>query len=294
MRYAIFLNGVFESVLQEILTAQERNDGMICYLQPYKSRPIKLLQDAPPSVQYPIPLYISTTTQLDRICYIADIIGWEHKQDISPARLRELNDHITQYQPGEEEIYLHTKSGAVCVNLLSVINLTRVPNQFSVTNLVKIKKNAPLKARTQAGGWAYVHPLPAWISEEETLLREHLEDELQHGITTSQGISDEARKIRLASAPRTPQQIQVISQAFRRNPDVVVEVLKRANGQCERCQAPAPFLRAKDQSPYLEVHHWKPLSEGGEDTPENAAALCPNCHRELHFGEIREEYMVMK
>jgi 5-methylcytosine-specific restriction protein A len=26
------------------------------------------------------------------------------------------------------------------------------------------------------------------------------------------------------------------------------------------------------------------LAEGGEDTVENALALCPNCHRRLHFG----------
>jgi 5-methylcytosine-specific restriction protein A len=26
------------------------------------------------------------------------------------------------------------------------------------------------------------------------------------------------------------------------------------------------------------------LSTGGEDTLENAIALCPNCHRRAHFG----------
>ena len=64
----------------------------------------------------------------------------------------------------------------------------------------------------------------------------------------------------------------------------VVEALNRANGICESCDSPAPFLRAKDQTPFLEVHHWVPLSEGGEDTVENAGAICPNCHRKEHFG----------
>jgi len=40
--------------------------------------------------------------------------------------------------------------------------------------------------------------------------------------------------------------------------------------------------------PYLEVHHWTPLAEGGLDTIENAAALCPNCHKQAHFGEHKE------
>ena len=51
----------------------------------------------------------------------------------------------------------------------------------------------------------------------------------------------------------------------------------------------APFLRAKDNSPYLEIHHWITLAEGGDDTIENACALCPNCHRELHFGQQKDQ-----
>jgi len=44
------------------------------------------------------------------------------------------------------------------------------------------------------------------------------------------------------------------------------------------------FIRKKDNTPYLEVHHKIQLAEGGEDSIENAIAVCPNCHRELHFG----------
>jgi len=69
-----------------------------------------------------------------------------------------------------------------------------------------------------------------------------------------------------------------------RNPDVIAEVLERANGICEYCGNPAPFNRASDGTPYLEIHHKKPLSQGGDDSVENAVALCPNCHREDHFG----------
>ena len=32
------------------------------------------------------------------------------------------------------------------------------------------------------------------------------------------------------------------------------------------------------------VHHLKQLADGGSDTTTNAIAVCPNCHRELHFG----------
>ncbi|WP_163591073.1 HNH endonuclease, partial [Klebsiella variicola] len=39
-----------------------------------------------------------------------------------------------------------------------------------------------------------------------------------------------------------------------------------------------------DGTPFLEVHHIEWLSNGGEDSVENAIALCPNCHRQAHFG----------
>lgn len=65
---------------------------------------------------------------------------------------------------------------------------------------------------------------------------------------------------------------------------MIVEALDRANGICERCSCEAPFIRRSDGTRYLEVHHKVRLADGGEDTIENALALCPNCHRELHYG----------
>nr|WP_307993153.1 HNH endonuclease [uncultured Niameybacter sp.] len=38
----------------------------------------------------------------------------------------------------------------------------------------------------------------------------------------------------------------------------------------------------------MEEHHLIPLSEGGEDSLSNVFALCPNCHREMHFGQRKE------
>jgi 5-methylcytosine-specific restriction protein A len=92
------------------------------------------------------------------------------------------------------------------------------------------------------------------------------------------------RLARLAKAPSKPQRVRVSAYIFTRNADVVAEVLHRANGMCERCENPAPFCRKKNGEPYLEVHHVLPLSEDGDDVVENAIALCPTCHRLLHFG----------
>jgi len=81
-----------------------------------------------------------------------------------------------------------------------------------------------------------------------------------------------------------PETIEISAKVFRRNPDVIAEVLERANGYCESCKDYAPFKRARDKSPFIEVHHRTPLSRGGKDTVANAIALCPNCHRKMHYG----------
>lgn len=61
-------------------------------------------------------------------------------------------------------------------------------------------------------------------------------------------------------------------------------VLLRARGTCEGCSSPAPFTD-KQGAPYLEVHHTIRLSDGGLDHPRHVAALCPTCHRRIHFGQ---------
>lgn len=80
-----------------------------------------------------------------------------------------------------------------------------------------------------------------------------------------------------------PARIPVTTTIFCRDRDISDFVKRRANGRCESCKNTAPFIRA-DGEPYLEIHHITPLAEGGPDTAENAVALCPNCHRECHFG----------
>jgi 5-methylcytosine-specific restriction protein A len=109
-------------------------------------------------------------------------------------------------------------------------------------------------------------------------------DELQTDVLSSLSGSAAARRLRLKEAPRKPKTCFVLTKAFSRNPDVIAEVLHRANGRCEDCDSPAPFTKRKDGMPYLEVHHKVQLAHNGDDTVENAIALCPNCHRKSHHG----------
>ena len=109
-------------------------------------------------------------------------------------------------------------------------------------------------------------------------------ERLQQAVAEADGLSDEQLETRLRAMKQQPTKRNVRTTIFVRNPLVVVSVLRRATGKCEACLLPAPFRRRTDGTAYLEVHHRIRLADGGLDTVENAVALCPNCHRESHYG----------
>jgi len=76
---------------------------------------------------------------------------------------------------------------------------------------------------------------------------------------------------------------------YERSRDVRDYVLARADGVCEGCDQPAPFV-TKFGRPYLEAHHIRRLSDGGPDDIRYVAGICPNCHRRAHFGSDREAF----
>jgi 5-methylcytosine-specific restriction endonuclease McrA len=96
---------------------------------------------------------------------------------------------------------------------------------------------------------------------------------------------DLLKKAREATG-KPPRQMRQVAD-FRRNLAVVGGALSRASGNCEMPSCSVQLFRRDDGRNFLEVHHILPLAEGGEDTMKNAAAVCPMCHRELHFGENR-------
>lgn len=285
MSYSLYINGVYENVLEEIRKAQGTAPELICYLQPYASDAIVKLAESPPTKASPVTLYVSLTSSLHFVSYRAEIVGWENKLEIEQSRLAKLNAHIQEYQPGETEIYMVGGNGKPSINLISIINMERLETPIPVSSFIKISDSTPLKPRSTSGGWSYVKPLPKWVGTLPiTAVEKELNEQLDVAVSVSLSDEGAVRERRLAAAPKLPESVQIVSKGFKRNSDVVASVLVRANGLCEKCGNEAPFKRAKDGTPYLEVHHEIMLSEGGEDTVENAIAVCPNCHRELHFG----------
>ena len=117
-----------------------------------------------------------------------------------------------------------------------------------------------------------------------TELKESTEELFNAQVEASLRDTSDVRMKRLADTKGIPTRVKLTTFAFVRNPDVVAEALVRANGACQACRNHAPFIRRSDSSPYLEVHHNRPLAQGGKDIIENAIALCPNCHRKAHYA----------
>ena len=90
-------------------------------------------------------------------------------------------------------------------------------------------------------------------------------------------------KVEKPSGNKTPKKVFASATGYERDPKVKAWVLIAAGGSCECCRKQAPFVSI-DGSPFLEVHHIRRLADAGPDVVENAVALCPNCHRELHHG----------
>ncbi len=86
---------------------------------------------------------------------------------------------------------------------------------------------------------------------------------------------------------------QTVSNPFVRSAEVVKQTRARASGICQLCKKPAPF-EDRSGNPYLEVHHIKWLSRGGEDSTNNTVALCPNCHTRMHILDDEADVKKLK
>lgn len=164
--------------------------------------------------------------------------------------------------------------------------MCRYQNHFSSTG----KKDAPSGNRTKRVmiNIPGVNSAEFWmpiIYGDTSVLFEPTDDEsvlnkrVSRLINISLGESEGYKK---------PETLERVQKVYIRDPAVKAWVLQKSKGVCERCGENAPFLINGD-TPYLEVHHVIPLSLSGADTISNCVALCPNCHRALHYSQNSED-----
>lgn len=123
-------------------------------------------------------------------------------------------------------------------------------------------------------------------AEIETLINEAENRQALPVAAFEIAVKEAAKTAKLPKPPGNPKPKSTTASVtqYQRDPAVKAWVLQQAHGKCECCTQKAPFT-GSDGEPFLEVHHVRQLADGGSDAVSNAVALCPNCHRELHYGE---------
>jgi len=221
---------------------------------------------------------------------------YAHEISLSAAKVSVAKK--TGMNEGSAQGYVHT-----FMKMMEGANYTRTINAFAtdyylkqiysdyglealLTAISSVKKHLEYYEGVGKSSQPTIHKILSQHIEKANKLShlELIQKNFEKQVILSLKDGCEIRKSRLKAAEKKPKECEVTVKIFYRNPDVVAETLYRANGSCEKCMKPAPFKKAKDNSPYLEVHHIKQLSDDGLDVVENTLALCPNCHRELHYG----------
>jgi hypothetical protein len=85
---------------------------------------------------------------------------------------------------------------------------------------------------------------------------------------------------------------------WRRNPRVAREVMYFNNYSCQISAEHPTFISNRTGKPYVEAHHLIPVEiqsqfEYSLDVHSNIVALCPNCHRLVHYAEpkVRNQHV---
>jgi len=86
-----------------------------------------------------------------------------------------------------------------------------------------------------------------------------------------------------------PNQVSQTITTYPRNNTLKNYVKRRSNNSCEMLNCNYQGFQKLNGEAYIEIHHVIPLSEGGEDSIDNTVALCPNCHRAMHYAVNKEE-----
>jgi len=136
---------------------------------------------------------------------------------------------------------------------------------------LRLKKGIPVRFEEDLINHVYVKKIKAARKLSKNKMKE---------IAESRGVKKGTKRASIVSS-------------YDRDAIIVEYALKRANGDCQLCEQPAPFNK-KNGEPFLEVHHIDYLASGGDDSINNVVALCPNCHRKMHALSIERDIQKLK
>jgi hypothetical protein len=206
--------------------------------------------------------------------------GYDGKNRILTGNLLTVPDRLAKVPGSVACQVLHE-------DIISILPYLEEANRcfisYAINNTVQLP---PMNKAHSTGFISYLSkfdskqiPNPVYVASESNFYEKQDEEERE---ARSLSISEIMTKIK--DSHKRPLCINVSTAKFNRS-SYVAEYAKRiANGICQDCNEPAPFINKLTDQPFLEIHHIIPLAKGGSDAPENTIAICPNCHRKRHYG----------
>lgn len=127
------------------------------------------------------------------------------------------------------------------------------------------------------------------ILEIETRSKEEIfQDEIQNIV---------AEKPPIGPIPKGSKRANT-GETWKRNASYAAQALENAGHKCEHKSHHETFINAKSGNHFVEAHHLIPMQfqdnfKYSLDVPENIIALCPNCHRAIHYAneDVKKEML---
>ena len=101
---------------------------------------------------------------------------------------------------------------------------------------------------------------------------------------------DNAFKINMLDMPVMRKSSKIITKELPDRSNIIRnQIIEASEHKCEYDNLHFSFIQEKDNKQYVEAHHIIPLKyqdkfENSLDVYANVIALCPNCHRKIHYG----------
>lgn len=131
------------------------------------------------------------------------------------------------------------------------------------------------------------------INNKNYLSEEFIRNEFAHQVDKTKMIPTSELALTATHIKAQPSERTVVTKSYTSNPVLFAYAKLRADGKCECCGAPAPFK--VNGEPYLQITHIIPISQGGLDSADNIAAVCPNCNCKFSMiGTEKDRKMIRK
>jgi 5-methylcytosine-specific restriction protein A len=116
------------------------------------------------------------------------------------------------------------------------------------------------------------------ISPEDEVAAGRISDKIED----ISNIEQQIKTLETTIGSSKPAEFTRLIKAIARSKKVVNLIKKRSRGVCKICGEEG--FEKRDGDIYVEAHHIKELSKSMIDLPNNMMAVCPTCHRILHYG----------